>query len=98
MSKLGTVHKPFASSVDDSAHLFVVPLGNLVRDEERLVVTEEFRDAVAGHRPEGQHDKLLDRILHLIVFEDDWSDRLVSTAISVEELEGGVLTIIEVRI
>src|SRR5712692_9649659 len=42
MPKFWTVHKPFPSGINDPAHLFVVPLRNLIRDKEGLVVSEEF--------------------------------------------------------
>src|SRR6266571_9032822 len=40
VSQFRTVHKPFPGGVDDLTHLFIVPLGYLVRNEQRLVVAE----------------------------------------------------------
>src|SRR5215467_4920530 len=37
VSKLGTIHKPFPGRLNDPPHLFIVPLRNLVSNEQRLV-------------------------------------------------------------
>src|SRR5438046_7000117 len=50
VSEFRTVHKPFARGVDDLTHLFVVPFGYLVSNEQWLVVAELLKDDVAGHR------------------------------------------------
>src|SRR3989442_657277 len=60
VSEAGIVHKPFAGRIDYPPHLLVVPLSHLVSDEQRLVMAEELRNAVARHCAECLHNKLLD--------------------------------------
>src|SRR3972149_860261 len=71
LSKFGIVHKPFACCVDDTTHFLEIPLCNLVCDEQGFVVSEEFRYAVASHRDEGQHDKVLYRVWNADALEYD---------------------------
>src|SRR2546421_10926931 len=62
VSEAGIVHKPFARGIDDPPHLLVMPLCDLVSDEERLVVAEELGDTTTCHCAKGLHNKLLDTI------------------------------------
>src|SRR6266700_5890251 len=85
VSEFGTIHEPFAGSIDDPSHLLVVPLRNLVGNEQWLVVAEELWDTVARHGPERQHHQFLDRILDVLIIEHDRSNRLVRTSIRVDK-------------
>src|SRR3989442_15862891 len=60
VSEAGIVHKPFAGCIDYPPHLLIMPLGHLVRDEERFVVAEKLRYTITRHSAKGLHDKLLD--------------------------------------
>src|SRR5207244_10995755 len=59
VASFGTVHKQFAGIVDDFTHLFIVPFGYLVCNEQCLVVVVCFVDAVSGYRCIGLFDLFL---------------------------------------
>src|SRR2546422_405387 len=98
LSEAWIVHKPFASCIDYPPHFLVVPLGDLVSDEQWLVVAEKLGDTVTRHSAEGLHDKLLDGIGNCLVPENDWPDSFFGVAIGVFERERRVWMIIELRI
>src|SRR5437667_12829589 len=56
VSEAGIIHKPFARCVNYPPHLLIMPLGNLVRYEEGLVVAEKLGNTIASHRAKSLHD------------------------------------------
>ena len=65
-----------------------MPLGNLVRDKEGLVVAEELGNTVTRHRAESLHDKILDGIRNGPVPENYGSNCLFGVSVRVFEREG----------
>src|SRR6267143_3123341 len=55
VSEAGIVHKPFAGCVNYPPHLLIMPLGNLVRDKQGLVVAEKLRNTITRHRAKNLH-------------------------------------------
>src|SRR5215472_7356849 len=62
------VHKPFASSVNDTSHLFIMPLRYFVSDEQGFVVAKDFGNAITCHSTKCLHNKLLDVVWNRLVF------------------------------
>src|SRR5436309_1673785 len=85
VSEAGIVHKPFTSCIDYPPHLLVVPLGNLVRDKEGLVVAEELGNTITRHRAKSLHNKPLDGIRNCLVPENYRSDGLFGVTVCMFE-------------
>src|SRR5438094_10118104 len=56
VSEAGIIHKPFAGCVNYRPPLLIMPLGNLVRYEERLAVAEKLGNTLPSHRAKRLHD------------------------------------------
>ena len=59
-------------------------------------MAEELRDAVARHGPECDHDEFLDRILDMVVFEDDGLNGFIGATVGVGELCRSVRSKVEI--
>src|SRR5215471_18344198 len=73
----GIVHKPFACRIDNFSHTLVLPLCDLVGDEQGLVMAEKVGNVSARHSFEGNHYQLLQLVRNLVVSEYDGTYRLV---------------------
>src|SRR6267143_497355 len=87
VSKARIVHKPFAGGIDYPPHLLIVPLGDLVSNEQGFVVAEKLGDTIAGHRAKRLHDKFLNGIGNRLVPENDRPHRFFCSAVRVFERE-----------
>src|SRR5712664_1126413 len=88
LSEAGIVHKPFASCINYPPHLLIVPLGHLIRNEQRLVVAEKLGNTITSHSAESLHYEFLNGIGNGLVSEDDWPDGFFGVAVGVFERKG----------